>query len=311
MSALPRSGAAAVARSAPAAATGGWLTLVRPKIALMVVFSAFIGAVLGGGPAGGVGLALEAALWIGCVAASSSVFNQVLERDVDALMERTRGRPLVTGAVRLRDAVLFGAALGAAGTVGLALRFNLLAALLGLGTLAAYVLVYTPLKRVSTLNTAIGAIPGATPPLIGFAALAGTVEGWGWFLFASLFAWQFPHFLAIAWMYRDDYARAGMKMLPSLPGSEGMAGRQALLYGLFLLPVSLMPTLGDDAGLVYAAGALAAGLGYAGFAAAFALRESRPRARALLFASLVYLPVLYTAALLDPVVRLALSHTTS
>jgi protoheme IX farnesyltransferase len=282
-----------------------WSTLTKSRITAMVVFSAFIGALLASGPGASLPRLAEAALWIGCVAAGSSVFNQVLERDTDRLMLRTAQRPLVTGRVRLRDAIFVGAALALIGTLGLALRFNLLAALLSLATLLAYVLVYTPLKRVSTLNTAIGAIPGAMPPLLGYVALAGNVANWGWYLFAVLFAWQFPHFLAIAWMYREDYARAGMKMLPSLPDTRGMAGRQALLYSLVLVPVSLVPALRSEAGWVYATGALVLGVAYAVSAAAFALAETQRRARAVLFTSLVYLPALFSIVLMDPLVRLA------
>ena len=287
---------------------GAWLELVRPRIASLVVLSALVGAIVAAGPGGGVAHALEAALWVGCVAASSGVFNQVLERDVDARMRRTAHRPLVTGALRVRDAILFGTALGAAGTAGLALRFNELSALLALATLVAYALVYTPLKRVSTLNTVVGALPGAMPPLLGYAALAGDAGGWGLYLFAVLFAWQFPHFMAIAWLYREDYARAGLKMLPAIEGARGLAGRQSAAYALVLLPVSLLPVVRGEAGPVYLGGALVLGVLYLAFSVAFALRESRARARALLLASLVYLPVLYTAVLVDPVIQVLRSR---
>lgn len=282
-----------------------WLTLTKSRITAMVMFSAFIGGLLASGPDAELLVLAEAALWIGCVAASSSVFNQVVERDTDRLMLRTAQRPLITGRIRLRDAIFGAAALALVGTVGLAWRFNVLTALLALATLLAYVLVYTPLKRVSTLNTAIGAIPGAMPPLLGYVAIAGSAATWGWYLFAILFAWQFPHFLAIAWMYREDYARAGMKMLPSLPDTRGMAGRQALLYSLMLVPVSLLPALRGEAGWIYVAGALVLGFAYVASAALFALAESESRARALLFTSLVYLPALFSIVLMDPLVRLA------
>jgi protoheme IX farnesyltransferase len=288
-----------------------WAVLIKPRIAAMVALSACVGALLAGGP-GGLPVALEVAAWVACVAASASAFNQVLERDTDALMERTRERPLVTGALATRDAILFAAALGALGVGALALRFNLLSALLALATLAAYSLVYTPLKRHSSLNTVVGALPGAMPPLLGYAALAGEVGGFGLYLFAVLFAWQFmivflwqfPHFMAIAWIYRADYARAGLRMLPALQGSEGMAGRQAALYALVLLPVSLWPAARGEAGWIYSAASLILGLAYLGAALAFAWRQTPSRARMLLRASLVYLPVLFSAILADPVVRL-------
>jgi protoheme IX farnesyltransferase len=290
--------------AAPGRSLAAWGTLLKPRIASMVVLAALVGALQGGGPGAGLAMAFEAALWIGLVAASSSVFNQVLERDTDGLMVRTAGRPLVTGAVRVRDAILFGALLGTVGVGALALRFGALPALLALATLAAYALVYTPLKRHSSLNTVVGAIPGAMPPLLGYAALSGEASGFGLYLFAILFVWQFPHFMAIAWLYREDYARAGLRMLPALEGSAGLAGRQAALYGLVLLPVSLLPAVRHEAGAVYTVAALLLGLVYLAASVAFALRETAPRARTLLFVSLVYLPVLFSATLADPVVRI-------
>lgn len=299
---------ARVARPADVASlASAWLELTKPRIASMVTLAALVGAVLAARPGDSFARVLLAAMCIACVAAGSAVFNHVLERDTDRLMERTRNRPLVTGLVRPRDAILFGSALAIVGTIGLATSFNVLSALLALSTLVAYALVYTPLKRLSTLNTFVGAIPGAMPPLLGYAAIAGAPSRWGWFLFALLFCWQFPHFMAIAWLYREDYARAGMKMLPSVPGNDGAAGRQALLYGLTLLPVSLLPAAHGEAGLFYALCALVLGLAYVGAALAFAVRATRPRARALLFTSLLYLPLVFLAILIDPRVRSALS----
>lgn len=280
-----------------------WLDLTKSRIAAMVLLSALVGALLASAPQLDFPRALQAALCVGLVAASSAVFNHTLERDTDRLMQRTRLRPLVTGQVRMRDALIAASVLGLSGTLGLALGFNLLSALLAVSTLVAYALVYTPFKRVSTLNTIVGAVPGAMPPLIAATAVAGYPTRWGWSLFALLFCWQFPHFMAIAWLHREDYARAGMKMLPAMPGNEGVAGRQALLYGLSLLPISLLPTLHGEAGAVYAIAALALGAVYIGAAWRFSLREERARARALLFASIVYLPAMYAGILLDPVVR--------
>lgn len=282
-------------------------TLTRPRIGGFVVLSALAGALLAAGPDGSFARAFEAALLIGAVAASSSVFNQVLERDVDRRMERTARRPLPAGRLSVRDAVLFGAALAVLGTAGLATRFNLLSALLALSTLLAYALVYTPLKRVSSFNTVVGAIPGAMPPLLGHVALGGAPGAWGWMLFAVLFAWQFPHFLAIAWLYRADYARAGMRMLPVLPGGERSCGRQALMYALLLLPTSLLPGVRAEAGVAYVAGALVLGLAYVLSAAAFAWRTTPRTARALLFVSLAYLPLFLSCVLFDPAVSQALS----
>lgn len=284
------------------------LVLVRPRISAFVLFAAFTGALLGAGPDAELLRVALAALFVGLTGASSSVFNQVLERDTDRLMTRTASRPLAAGRMGVRDAVLFGAALGIAGVVGLALVFQPLSALLALSTLAVYVLVYTPLKRWTSLNTVVGALPGAMPPLLGFVALAGRPGPWGWLLFALVFAWQFPHFFAIAWLYREEYRRAGMKMLPSLPGAAGLAGRQALAYSLLLLPVALLPGVRGDAGVVFTAAVLVVGLAYVAASAAFAWRESRTTARALLYVSLVYLPLVFSAALFDPVVSQALRN---
>lgn len=285
-----------------------YLTLVRPRISSFVLFAAFTGALLGAGPDADLLRVALAALLVGLVGASSSVFNQVLERDTDRLMPRTAGRPLAAGRLGVRDAVLFGAALGVVGVAGLAAIFQTLSALLALSTLAAYLLVYTPLKRYTSLNTVVGAIPGAMPPLLGYVALSGKLGPWGWLLFAMLFAWQFPHFFAIAWLYRDEYRRAGMVMLPCLPGSAGLAGRQALAYSLLLLPVSLLPGVRGEAGVVYSAAALVLGLAYTTSSALFAWRETRTRARVLLFTSLFYLPLLFAAVLFDPVVSEALRN---
>jgi protoheme IX farnesyltransferase len=289
------------------AGAAAWLALMKPRIAVFVALAAFTGALLALGPGGDVLCAFEAALYVGLTAAAAGVFNQVLERDLDARMHRTANRPLVTGRVRARDAILAGALLAGTGTALLCARFEVLAGLLSLATLLAYALVYTPLKRLSSFNTAVGAIPGAMPPLLGYVAVAGTPGLWGYALFAVLFVWQFPHFLAIAWIYREDYRRAGMKMLPALPGTAGVAGRQAFLYSLVLLPVSLLPAVRGAAGVTYAAGALALGIAYALSAALFAHRETESRARAVLLVSLAYLPLLFSLVLLDPAVGRALA----
>jgi heme o synthase len=285
-----------------------YLTLTKPRIASMVALSAFIGGLLAEGPHADLVRVALAAGWITLAAAAASVFNQVLERDTDRLMRRTENRPLPAGRMPTRNAIFFGTLLASASIVGLSLGFNLFSALLALGTLFAYVAIYTPLKRVSTLNTVIGALPGAAPPLIGYAALAGDVGRWGWALFAIVFVWQFPHFMAIAWLHRADYARAGLKMLPALPGCERVAARQALFYSLALLPVVLLPGAWSDAGVVYSLGAFVLSLGYVAASARFAFRPSEKSARGLLYASLVYLPLVLSLVLLDPVVGVAALH---
>ncbi len=285
------------------ATLGDWATLIRPRVALMVAVVAAAGALLA--PSRPLGLfaalarSLEAAFWITLVTGCASVLNQVLERDVDGRMRRTQDRPLVTGRIAPRDALLFGAALGVVGSAGLALSFNLLAAFFAVATLTLYVGVYTPMKRVSSINTVVGAVAGAAPPLLGYVALEGSTGPWAWMLFAILFAWQFPHFMAIAWLYREDYAAAGMRMLPALPNSEGVAGRQAVLYASSLLAVALLPALTGLAGGLYAVGAFVLSAAYLAASVAFCLREDRPRARALLLVSLVHLPLLLALVLAD------------
>jgi protoheme IX farnesyltransferase len=244
---------------------------------------------------------LEAALWITLSAGAASAFNQVLERETDRRMDRTRNRPIPAGRISPRDALLVAAAMATLAIGMLAWRFSSLSALLALATLFAYVAVYTPLKRASTLNTVVGAIPGAAPPLLGYVAIAGYPAGWAWSLFAVIFVWQFPHFMAIAWIYREDYARAGLRMLPSEPGAEGLAGRTALVYATLLLPVSIVPGLWGDAGLVYTVGAALLGFAYIAASARFAWRQERASARRLLWVSLIYLPLVLCLAVLDPV----------
>ncbi len=282
-----------------------WVTLTKPRIGSFIFLAALIGAALASGTHVPWLYACEAALYVTFAAAGGSALNQVLERDTDRRMLRTCERPIAAGRIRVRDAILFGSALGGAGVLGLALRFNLLAALLACATLFAYVAVYTPLKRVSTLNTIVGALPGASPPLLGYVALAGGAGRWAWALFAVIFVWQFPHFLAIAWLYREDYARAGLRMLPSVPGGLGVASRAALVYALVLVPVALVPAACGDAGRVYGIGALAASVLYAAAALRFAWKENARNARLVLYVSLLYLPLVLALAMLDPVARQA------
>jgi protoheme IX farnesyltransferase len=285
-----------------------FLTLTKPRIAGMVALSAFVGGLLAAGPTANVARVACAAACVTAAAAAASVFNQVLERDTDRLMRRTQDRPLPAGRIAVRDAIFFGTALTVAGIAGLALAFNLLSALLALSTLFAYVAVYTPLKRVSTLNTAVGALPGAAPPLIGYVALSGAAGRWGWALFAILFVWQFPHFMAIAWLHRADYARAGMRMLPAIRGCESVAARQAVVYSTALVPVALLPGVHGDAGVVYSLGALVLSLAYVAASARFALQPSEKSARTVLLASLAYLPLVFALVLFDPVVGVGALH---
>lgn len=289
---------AAVARVPSRAAD--LVTLTKPRILFMALATVAAAAVTASNGDVPWGRLLHALAGTALVAAGASALNQWLERDVDALMGRTRNRPLPAGRMAPAEALAFGVLAAAAGTAWLLAAVGALAGLLAVSTLAAYVFVYTPLKRVTTLNTAVGAVPGALPVLIGWAAVRGTLEPPAWGLFGIVFLWQFPHFLAIARMYREEYAAAGLRMLPSADGPEGgMTGRQALNYCCALLPVSLTPALAGVAGPVYFLGALLLGAAYLGFAARFAAAESVTNARRLLRVSVAYLPLLLMLLMLD------------
>lgn len=272
--------------------------LFKVRIASFVGLSAFVGGILA--PGGRALPSFEASLWITLSAGAASAFNQVLERETDRRMERTKNRPIPAGRIGARDALLVAALMAAVAVGMLAWRFSTMSALLTLATLFAYVAVYTPLKRASTLNTVVGAVPGAAPPLLGYVAIAGHPAGWAWALFAVIFVWQFPHFMAIAWLYREDYSRAGLRMLPSEPGAQGLVGRTAIVYATLLLPVTLVPGLWGEAGLVFTIGATVLGLGYLAASARFAWKPERSTARQLLLVSLVYLPLVLVLAVLDP-----------
>jgi len=276
--------------------------MTKPGITLMVALTTALGFLLAGGPV--LSWQLAAALLGTClVAAGASVLNQFWERATDALMRRTAGRPLPAGRLDPDVALLFGVMLGIAGLLELALAVNALTAALGAAALAGYVFVYTPLKKVSSLATVVGAIPGALPPMMGWCAVRGEIDLAAWALFGILFFWQMPHFLAIAWLCREDYARGGFPMLPVIDPGGAWTARQSVLYGAALVPVSLLPSLLGLAGGLYFAGALALGLAYLGCGLAFARRRSTPGARRLMLASLLYLPAVLAVLLLD---RLAL-----
>ncbi len=233
------------------------------------------------------------------VAAGSSVLNQVMERRADAQMPRTANRPLPTGRMRPDVALILGALLSAGGIVYLLLVINPLTALLASATLAIYLFVYTPLKRVSSLATVVGAIPGAIPPMMGWTAVRDSIDAPSLVLFGILFLWQMPHFLAIAWMYRSDYAGGGMPMLSVVAPENRMTGRQAVFYGGTLLPVSLLPTVVGLNGLGYLVVAGLLSVTFLAFALMFFYEHSDRTARWLMLASVIYLPLLLTAMVVD------------
>jgi heme o synthase len=276
--------------------------MTKPGITLMVTLTAGLGFLLAEQNRFSFLLLVHTLLGTALISAGASVLNQVLEREPDALMQRTANRPLPAGRMNPDVALSFGVLLAILGLVELTLAVNLLTALLGAMALAGYVFVYTPLKRISSLATVIGAIPGAIPPMMGWSAVRNELDPAAWVLFGILFFWQLPHFLAIAWLCREDYARGGFPMLPVLDPEGVRTGRQAILYGAALVPVSLLPSLLGLMGTVYFVGALAFGLVYLGFAFAFAQTRSNPGARRLMFASLLYFPGLLLVMLLDRVV---------
>ena len=274
-------------------------SLTKPRISLMVLVSAGAGFILGsGGDVDARGLVV-ASLGIGLVAGGTSALNQVLERDIDARMERTRGRPLPTGRVSPGVAALFSAGVSVLGVVLLAALVNILTAVLAVAALLSYILVYTPLKQVSSLSTLVGAVPGALPILGGWTAATGSLDPGAWALFGILFFGQLPHFLALAWMYRDDYRRGGLKMLGvSDPGGR-QTRHQSVLYAVALLPTSLLPVLLGLTGGVYALAALLLTGAYVASALRFAIQADSPTARGLFRVSLLYLPILLLFLTLD------------
>jgi protoheme IX farnesyltransferase len=244
---------------------------------------------------------LHTILGTAATAGSASVFNQLNEREYDALMPRTRNRPLPGGRVTPNEALLWGALLGVVGVAYLVLMVNLLTALLGALTLASYVWVYTPLKRVTSLNTVIGAIPGAIPPMMGWSAVTGNLGPEALTLFGILFLWQMPHFLAIAILYKRDYAAGGFKMLPVIDPQLRLTSRMIVLYGLALVPVSLMPVGLGMASTLYLTGAVVMGMAFFSYCVTCAVTKDRLDARKLFFASIVYLPLLFAVMMIDKV----------
>jgi protoheme IX farnesyltransferase len=276
-----------------------YLDLTKPRLNLLVVATSAGGFYLASPESPSLLPMAAASVGTALVAGGAAVLNQVLERDTDALMERTRRRPLPSGRVSTEEARVFGVALAGAGLALLLAVSNWIAVLLALATIVIYLLVYTPLKRRSPLATFVGAVPGALPPLIGWTAAIGRPSQGGWALFAIVFLWQIPHFMAIAWMFRDDYQRAQFPMLPVIEPEGRRAGRQAVVYAAALLPVSLAPSFVDVAGSGYAWSATFLGVGLLALAARFARRRSDGAARALFFGSITYLPLLWAAMMID------------
>ena len=275
------------------------VTLMKPEVTALVVVAAAIGFLLGSGGSSDLTRLFGVVVGTGLVSGGTAALNMLIERKADGRMLRTAGRPLPAGRMSPRTALVFGLTLAFLGGAQLWLFVNPLSSILALATLATYLLLYTPLKSRTHLCTAIGAIPGAAPPLIGWAAARGSLSLEAWALYGILFLWQFPHFLAIAWMYRQDYERAGMRMLPPKDADGVATFRQILLFSALLIPASLLPALLGIAGNVYLTGAVMLGVAFF-LSCLWAARERTGwHARVLLHASVAYLPLLYALLAFD------------
>jgi heme o synthase len=278
---------------------GVFSELLKPRLTALVLMTTLVGFYLGFPGPMNRWLMFHTLLGTALVAGGAAALNQLLEREHDAKMRRTASRPLPSGRMQPRTVLVYGAVLVVAGQIYLALAVNVLTSLLGALTLGGYLFVYTPLKRVTWLNTAVGAIPGALPPLMGWTAARDAVTLEGWSLFAILCFWQLPHFLAIAWLYREDYERAGFVMLPVVDRDGHRTGRQAVSHTLGLLPISLCPFLLKMAGQLYLFGALVLGLVFLVCAVQFSRRLTLASARRLFLVSILYLPLLLGLLVLD------------
>jgi heme o synthase len=278
-----------------------YIELTKPRITWLIVMSSAIGFYFGHSGIWAIWPVIHTLIGTALIASGTAALNQWYEREADRHMRRTQMRPLPSGRLRPRSALLFGIGLAVAGGLELGLGVNWLTSGLGVATLASYLFIYTPLKQKTWWSTTIGAFPGAMPPLIGFAGAANKLTPEAWVLGAILFLWQFPHFYAIAWMYREDYSRAGIRMLPVVEPDGESTARQILIYSVLLIPISLLPKWLGMAGDIYLIGALAMGLWFLYSGIRVSLDRTKLRARKVLLTSVVYLPVLYALMVLDPV----------
>lgn len=278
-----------------------YLALTKPRVTWLIVMSTAVGYYFGHSGFWSMWSVVHALFGTALIASGTAALNQWYERDADRQMRRTQMRPLPSGRLAPRNAFWFGTALAIAGALELGLGVNWLSSALGTATLFLYLFFYTPLKQRTWWSTTVGAFPGAMPPLIGYAAAANKLTVEAWVLGAILFLWQFPHFYAIAWMYREDYSRAGMRMLPVVEPDGESTVRQILLYSLLLIPISLLPKWLGMTGSIYMVGAIALGLLFLYSGIRVALDRTRTRARHVLLASVLYLPVLYALMVLDPI----------
>lgn len=276
-----------------------YVELSKPRILVLILLIAIAGFAMATPPRFASMLLLHMIFGVGLLAAGVGALNQFFERDTDSAMRRTEKRPLPAGRISSTKALLFGSLTSTLGICYLALTVNMLTAALGIFTLISYVFFYTPLKRRTSLSTVIGAFPGAIPPIIGWVAVRNEISIEAAVLFLIMFLWQFPHFLAIAWMYREDYARAGIRMLPVVEKEGYATSRQIVLYAVALVPVSMLPTLIGMAGPFYFFAALLLSLAYLYYSLRTAINRTGLQAKRLLQVSILYLPLLFIIMLLD------------
>jgi protoheme IX farnesyltransferase len=278
-----------------------YVELTKPRIAFMLVLTSAAGFYLGADKDFDLMLFVNSMIGILLLAFGVATLNQVWEKDTDALMERTAKRPLPTQKMSLVEAVVFGVSLCVVAEIYLMFLVNTLTAILGLIVIVGYVLLYTPLKTRTSASTAVGALPGALPPLMGWTAVANEITLGAWVLFAILFVWQFPHFLAIAWMYREQYAKAGILMLPVVEPAGKITARQIVVFSALLLPVSLAPFFIGFAGLIYLIGASFLGIWFLWASIQAARAKSIEKARKLLLVSVIYIPLIFLLMVFDKI----------
>ncbi len=291
--------------SSSALEKSGWMSVVldltKARLTTLVLLTTLVGFYLGESNGVDYLRLLHTILGTALVAGGASALNQFLEREYDGLMKRTRTRPLPSGRLQPETALIFGVVTASLGMIYLAFCVNLLTSFLAAATLVSYVAIYTPLKRMTTLNTVVGAVPGALPPLMGWTAATGQITIEGWSLFAILFFWQLPHFLAISWLYREEYQRAGFAMLSVFDAEGQRTGRQAVCHTMGLLPISLCPFLFRLTGHWYLAGALVLGVAFLACAIQFSRGLTQAYARRLFYVSILYLPILLGLMIVDKV----------
>jgi protoheme IX farnesyltransferase len=285
----------------PAYRATDFLTLTKPRLNFLVLITTLAGMYLAAPEGVPLAILFHGLVGTALVAGGAAALNQVWERETDSLMRRTRLRPIPGGRLRISDGTWFGILLAGTGLVELMWKVNALSAAVAAATLVSYILVYTPLKKRTSLSTLVGAVPGALPPVIGWAAATGTISIPAIVLFGIVFLWQMPHFLAIAWLYRDDYEHAGIPLLPVLEPDGRRTGQQALLYAAALWPVSLLPAVVGIADAPYSIVATVLGFGLIALSALFARDRTTKTARHLFLYSITYLPLLWAALVIDRV----------